>query len=65
MWGLPGEVEEGVEETREGVAEARVESDAVNGGVAEKVFDCLHEQVDASDRRHVEGQRHRRESHRE
>lgn len=56
---------EGVEETREGEAEARVKSDAVSGGLADKVFDCLHEQVDASDRRHVEGQRHRRESHRE
>lgn len=58
-------MEEGVEEAREGVAEARVESDAVIGGVAEKVFDGLHEHVDAPDRRHVQGQRHRRESHRE
>ncbi|KAB2631344.1 hypothetical protein D8674_008863 [Pyrus ussuriensis x Pyrus communis] len=61
---LPGETE-GAEEAREGEAETRVDSVGVHGGVAEEVFDGFHEQVQASDRRHVKRQRHRREGRRE
>lgn len=62
---LPGEAEEGVEETRPGEANTGVNTDRENQGLPDSVFDCLHEQAQASDWRHVKGQRHGRESHRE
>lgn len=62
---LPGEAEEGVEDTRTEEANTGVSTERVNQGLPDNVFDCLHEQAEASDRRHVKGQRHRRESHRE
>ena len=62
---LPGEEEEGVEETRPGEADTRVNADREIHSLPDGVFDGLHEQVEASDRRYVQRQRHRRESHRE
>lgn len=62
---LPGKEEEGVEETRPGEANTRVNTDREIHSLPDDVFDGLDEQGQASDRRHVKRQRHRRESHRE
>ena len=62
---LPVEAENGIVESGEGEAYARVSSEGVDGGLSEKILDGLHEQVEAPDRRHVQRQRHRRERHRE
>lgn len=61
----PGWAEDGVDDAREGEAYARIGSEGVDGGLADKVFDGLHEEIQAPDRRHVQRQRHRREGHRE
>lgn len=61
----PGWTEEGVEDAREGEAYARVGSEGEDGRLAENVLNGLHEQIEAPDRRHVQGQRHCREGHRE
>lgn len=60
----PGDwAEEGAEEAREGEAYARVGPEGDDGGLAESVLNGLDEQIKATDRRHVQGQRHRREGH--
>lgn len=61
----PGSPDDGVDDAREGEAYARIGSEGVDCGLANKVFNGLHKQIEAPDRRHVQGQRHRREGHRE
>lgn len=62
---LPREANYWVVDAREGEADARIGSDSVQSGLPEQLLQGLHEEVQAPDRRHVERQRHRRESHRE
>lgn len=57
--------EEGLVETGEDGAEARVGAEGVESGLADQIFDCFDEEVEASDWWNVQRQRHSREGHRE
>ncbi|PON91696.1 hypothetical protein TorRG33x02_125270, partial [Trema orientale] len=54
---LPGvvETEYGTVDSRAAESYARVSSERVNGGLLEKILHDLHEEVQASDRRYIQG----------
>lgn len=53
--------EKRAEDSGQGEAEARAETERVKAGASEEEFHRLDEEVEVADRREVESQRHRRE----
>ncbi|KAK4281860.1 hypothetical protein QN277_013307 [Acacia crassicarpa] len=55
---LPGWADKGIEDARDSKSHARIGSKGVDGGLPQEVFDGLNEEIEASDRRDVKGERH-------
>lgn len=53
------------EQSGEGEAEARTDTERIDGGLAEELLQRLHKLIQASDRRYVQSQRHSREGNSE